>query len=53
MFSGGKICRNVVSMATSTGEAPAEVVATSETPEIVKTIQEAVRIHFIYFLSYL
>ncbi|KAL8499580.1 hypothetical protein ACS0TY_019530 [Phlomoides rotata] len=38
-----KIVRNVVSMATSTGEAPvaAEVVATTETPEILKTIQEA------------
>ncbi|KAK4411534.1 protein CURVATURE THYLAKOID 1B, chloroplastic [Sesamum angolense] len=34
-----KIARNVVSMAT--GEAPAEVVATAETPEIIKTIQEA------------
>ncbi|PIN22530.1 hypothetical protein CDL12_04751 [Handroanthus impetiginosus] len=34
-----KIARNVVAMAT--GEAPAEVVATTETPEIVKTIQEA------------
>ncbi|KAI3444345.1 hypothetical protein Pfo_001010 [Paulownia fortunei] len=39
MFSGRKIARNVVAMAT--GEAPAEVVATTETPEIVKTIQEA------------
>ncbi|KAL0464946.1 UNVERIFIED_CONTAM: protein CURVATURE THYLAKOID 1B, chloroplastic [Sesamum latifolium] len=34
-----KIARNVVSMAT--GEAPADVVATAETPEIIKTIQEA------------
>ncbi|KAK4418488.1 protein CURVATURE THYLAKOID 1B, chloroplastic [Sesamum alatum] len=34
-----KIARNVVAMAT--GEAPAEVVATAETPEIIKTIQEA------------
>lgn len=33
-----KIARNVIAMAT--GEAPAEV-ATVETPEIVKTIQEA------------
>lgn len=36
---GRKIARNVIAMAT--GEAPAEV-ATVETPEIVKTIQEAV-----------
>lgn len=48
MFSGRKIARNVVAMAT--GEAPAEVVATTETPEIVKTIQEAVRI-FALFLK--
>ncbi|KAL0379365.1 UNVERIFIED_CONTAM: protein CURVATURE THYLAKOID 1B, chloroplastic [Sesamum angustifolium] len=34
-----KIARNVVSMAT--GEASAEVVATAETPEIIKSIQEA------------
>lgn len=40
-FSGRKIARNVMAMAT--GEAPAEV-ATTEVPEIVKTVQEAVRI---------
>ncbi|XP_022880300.1 protein CURVATURE THYLAKOID 1B, chloroplastic-like [Olea europaea var. sylvestris] len=34
-----KIARNVMAMAT--GEAPAEVVATVELPEIVKTIQES------------
>ncbi|CAA2990140.1 CURVATURE THYLAKOID 1B, chloroplastic-like [Olea europaea subsp. europaea] len=34
-----KIARNVMAMAT--GEAPAEVVATAELPEIVKTIQES------------
>ncbi|KAG8392003.1 hypothetical protein BUALT_Bualt01G0246400 [Buddleja alternifolia] len=34
-----KFARNVVALAT--GEAPAEVVANTETPEIVKTIQEA------------
>ncbi|KAL3832803.1 hypothetical protein ACJIZ3_007539 [Penstemon smallii] len=34
-----KFARNIVAMAT--GEAPAEVVATAETPEIVKTIQQA------------
>ena len=40
-ISGRKIARNVMAMAT--GEAPAEV-ATTELPEIVKTIQETVRI---------
>ncbi|CAI9764910.1 unnamed protein product [Fraxinus pennsylvanica] len=34
-----KIARNVMAMAT--GEAPAEVVATTELPDIAKTIQEA------------
>ncbi|CAA2968500.1 CURVATURE THYLAKOID 1B, chloroplastic-like [Olea europaea subsp. europaea] len=34
-----KIARNVMAMAT--GEAPAEVVATTELPDIVKTIQES------------
>lgn len=41
MLSGRKIARNVMAMAT--GEAPAEVAA-AELPEIVKTVQEAVRI---------
>ncbi|KAL2461419.1 Protein CURVATURE THYLAKOID 1B [Abeliophyllum distichum] len=36
---GRKIARNVVALAT--GEAPAEVVTTTELPEIVKTIQES------------
>lgn len=35
----------------ATGEAPAEVVANTETPEIVKTLQEAVRILLIKYLS--
>ncbi|KDP28405.1 hypothetical protein JCGZ_14176 [Jatropha curcas] len=35
-----KIARNVMAMATASGEAPAEV-ATAELPEIVKTVQEA------------
>lgn len=39
IFSGRKIARNVMAMAT--GEAPAEV-ATTEPPELVKTLQEAV-----------
>jgi len=48
ILSGRKIARNVIGMAT-TREAPAAEVATTElaiaeTPEIVKTIQEAVRI---------
>jgi hypothetical protein len=41
ILSGRKIARNVMAMAT--GEAPAEVAAT-ELPEIVKAVQEAVRI---------
>lgn len=45
MFSGRKIARNVAAMAT--GEAPAEVVATAETPEIIKTIQEVVRLFLV------
>lgn len=49
-FSGRKIGRNVVAMAT--GEAPAEV-TTTETPEFVKTLQEAVRINlqFYWYIS--
>ncbi|KAJ6955663.1 hypothetical protein NC652_006930 [Populus alba x Populus x berolinensis] len=40
LISGRKIARNVMTMAT--GEAPVEV-ASAELPEIVKTVQEAVR----------
>jgi hypothetical protein len=42
MVSGRKIARNVMAMAT--GEAPAAEVAVTELPEIVKAVQEAVRI---------
>lgn len=46
-FIGRKSARNVMAMAT--GEAaPAEVAAT-ELPEIVKTVQEAVRTSFSIF----
>ena len=49
ILSGRRIASNVMAMAT-TREAPAAEVATTElsvaeTPEIVKTIQEAVRIN--------
>lgn len=48
MFIGRKLARNVVAMAT--GDAPAEA---AETPEIVKTILEAVRnCCFIYTTVY-
>ncbi len=46
-LSGRKIARNVMAMAT--GEAPAEVGA-NELPEIVKTVQEAVRIDLSFIL---
>ena len=48
-FSGSKIARNVMAMAAgessmmATGEATVDM-ATTELPQIVKTIQEAVRI---------
>lgn len=45
MVSGRKLARNVMAMAT--GEAPAEV-AVAELPEIVKAVQEAVRIWHYY-----
>lgn len=42
LLSGRKIARNVMTMAT--GEvAPAAEVGTTELPEVVKTVQEAVR----------
>ena len=55
ILSGRKIARNVMGMAT-TREAPAAEVATTEpaiaeTPEIVKTIQEAVRIISNYLIK--
>lgn len=48
MFTGQKIARNVMAMAT--GEAPAEVAAT-ELPEIIKSILDAVSFR-VSFSSY-
>lgn len=52
-ISGRKIARNVMAMAAgessmvATGESAVEI-ATTELPQIVKTIQEAVRFYFTF-----